>query len=284
MEIFISWSGKRSGAMAEALRDWLPMIINAARPFLSSSDIDKGSRWSTEIAGRLAKAKAGIICLTPSNLKSEWLLFEAGALSKTLVDTHVCTLLIGMKPTDVKGPLSQFQATSTSQGDILQLVRTLNSKLAESAVSENQLEKAFELLWSALDKRIKSLPMDEGAPSPKRSPDDMLDEILEIVRKLNRPDATYISSKEILDMMRSPAGGLTRGKQRYITERIIKAMGDDFGSIEFAEADESSSLIKIESREMGTTVKQVPNKASGNDIVQSLLSGYPKEGDEYVRG
>jgi hypothetical protein len=56
MDIFISWSGKRSRAFAEALRDWLPMIINAARPFLSSSDIDKGARWSTEIAGKLEKA------------------------------------------------------------------------------------------------------------------------------------------------------------------------------------------------------------------------------------
>src|SRR6185312_4306381 len=110
MDIFISWSGKRSRAFAEALRDWLPMIINAARPFLSSSDIDKGARWSTEIASRLEKARAGIICLTPGNMQSEWILFEAGALSKTLADTYVCTLLIDMKPTDVKGPLSQFQA------------------------------------------------------------------------------------------------------------------------------------------------------------------------------
>ena len=186
MDIFISWSGKRSRAFAEALRDWLPMIINAARPFLSSSDIDKGARWSTEIAARLEKAKAGIICLTPSNMQSEWILFEAGALSKTLADTYVCTLLIDMKPTDVKGPLSQFQATTASKEDMLQLVKTLYSKLGESGVQVAQLEKAFKLMWPELSAQIQTLPEEVGAKAPGRSAEDMLDELLGLVRNLNR--------------------------------------------------------------------------------------------------
>src|SRR5215469_4587723 len=122
MDIFISWSGARSQAVAEALKDWLPMIINAANPFLSVADIDKGARWSSEIAGKLEKSKAGIICLTPGNMNSEWILFEAGALSKTVSNTYVCPLLIGLKPADVKGPLAQFQFTMTSKVDMLQLV------------------------------------------------------------------------------------------------------------------------------------------------------------------
>ena len=163
------------------------MIINAARPFLSSSDIDKGARWSTEIATRLEKAKAGIICLTPSNMQSEWILFEAGALSKTLADTYVCTLLVDMKPTDVKGPLSQFQATTTSEADMLQLVKTLNSKLGESAVQGAHLEKAFKLIWPELNAQIQNLPKETVAKSPTRSAEDMLEELLGLVRNLSRP-------------------------------------------------------------------------------------------------
>ena len=83
MDLFISWSGARSGAAAEALRDWLPKVVNEIKPWLSSADIDKGARWSSDIAVRLQSARAGIICLTPGNLRSEWILFEAGALSRS---------------------------------------------------------------------------------------------------------------------------------------------------------------------------------------------------------
>ena len=115
MDIFISWSGPRSGALAQALKKWLPKIVNAFNPWLSSADIDKGARWSSEIASRLAQTKAGIICLTPSNLSEPWILFEAGALSKTLESTFVCPLLIDLEKSDVSGPLAQFQATKGKQ-------------------------------------------------------------------------------------------------------------------------------------------------------------------------
>ncbi len=68
MEIFISWHGKRSHAVAVALRDWLPLIVNAFKPWLSSADIDKGARWRAELAAKLGSVTAGIFCLTPSNL------------------------------------------------------------------------------------------------------------------------------------------------------------------------------------------------------------------------
>src|SRR5262249_46663848 len=110
MDVFISWSGERSRAAAETLREWLPMVINAVEPWLSSADIDKGSRWATDLSVRMEVSKAGIICLTPSNLRAEWILFEAGALSKTIKDTFVCPFLIDLKPTDLRGPLAQFQA------------------------------------------------------------------------------------------------------------------------------------------------------------------------------
>lgn len=110
MDIFISWSGPRSRAVAEALKKYLPMIVNDFNPWHSSSDIGKGSRSSEEIARALTNAKAGIICLTPNNLKEPWILFEAGAIAKTVQDKPLaCTLLLGdLQITDVSGPLAQF--------------------------------------------------------------------------------------------------------------------------------------------------------------------------------
>src|ERR1035438_1143684 len=117
MDLFISWSGNRSKHAAEALCGWLPKVINALRPWLSS-DIEKGSRWSSDVASRLERAKLGIICLTPGNQHADWILFEAGALSKTVQNTYVCPLLFGLQPADVKGPLAQFQATRATKDEV----------------------------------------------------------------------------------------------------------------------------------------------------------------------
>ena len=126
MEIFITWSGPRSQFVAIELHKWLPKVVNAFKPWLSCADIDKGSRWASDIAIRLQNAKAGIVCVTPGNLHADWLLFESGALSKQVSGAYVCPLLIGLEPSDVKGPLSQFQITRLIKSDVLQLLKTLN--------------------------------------------------------------------------------------------------------------------------------------------------------------
>ena len=82
--VFISWSGERSKHVALGLRDWLPAILQTAKPWMSESDIDKGARGVEEIGKALSDIEIGIVCLTPENLDSRWILFEAGALSKTL--------------------------------------------------------------------------------------------------------------------------------------------------------------------------------------------------------
>jgi hypothetical protein len=91
LDIFISWSGARSHAAAQALNNWLPQIVNAFTPWLSS-EIRKGSRWREELTNKLSDTTVGIICLTPSNLESPWILFEAGAISKAAEKSYACTL------------------------------------------------------------------------------------------------------------------------------------------------------------------------------------------------
>ncbi|MGH9930385.1 MAG: TIR domain-containing protein [Pyrinomonadaceae bacterium] len=78
MKVFISWSAERSLAIAKALHDWLPRVIQAVQPWLSETDIGKGTRWEQEIGVELAQTRFGILCLTPENLDARWINFEAG--------------------------------------------------------------------------------------------------------------------------------------------------------------------------------------------------------------
>src|SRR5581483_8186823 len=110
MKVFISWSGKRSRAVAVALRDWLPGVINSVEPFVSSEDIYAGSRWQKEIAEQLESTNFGIVCVTKENQHAPWLNFEAGALAKAVESSYVVPLAVDLKPTDVEIPLGQFQA------------------------------------------------------------------------------------------------------------------------------------------------------------------------------
>ena len=84
LDVFISWSGQRSKALALQLHDWLKAVVQRANPWMSERDIGAGQRWNEQISARLKDTHFGIICLTPENLNAPWLLFEAGAVAKAL--------------------------------------------------------------------------------------------------------------------------------------------------------------------------------------------------------
>lgn len=188
LQVFLSWSGARSAAVAETLAKWLSQVIQAVEPWVSV-DIDKGVRWGPEIAGRLEKSKVGVICLTPENLESRWILFEAGALSKT-TDAYVCTFLLNLAPAEVEPPLSQFQHTAFEKEDVLRLVRTVNTAVArigERALADTVLTEVFETFWPQLEQRLRVIASEQQAEAPpKRAEADILDEILTTVRSMER--------------------------------------------------------------------------------------------------
>jgi len=158
MKIFISWSGSRSRAVAEALRHWLPLVIQSVEPWMSEEDINKGERWSSVIADELEKTAIGIICLTPENLDfpSPWMFFETGALSKILEKSLVCPYLFEIEKNEVKGPLGQFQATKADKIDTKKLVDSINNVL-EKPLGEKQLDNIFNHLWPDLEKRLRRI-------------------------------------------------------------------------------------------------------------------------------
>jgi hypothetical protein len=127
----------------------------------------------------------GIICVTADNQREPWLLFEAGALAKTLEDTFVCPYLIQMRPSDLSpGPLTQFQAKTANRDGTFDLVSTINRALGAEALPAERLRRLFERSWPDLDAKLTALP--PARLAVQRDQAEMMSEVLETVRSLAR--------------------------------------------------------------------------------------------------
>jgi len=185
MKVFISWSGERSHYVAKTLYDWIGNVNHFVNPWLSE-EIPKGARWSPEVAKALDETKFGIFCVTPENQSEPWLNFEAGAISKTVTDkTHVCPYLIDLKPTDIVGPLKEFQLTKTDREDTFRLMRSMNEALGEPALADDRIKSSFDKWWPDLEEALKKIPPPEKTVPKGRDPNELQEETLEIVRQIN---------------------------------------------------------------------------------------------------
>jgi len=197
VKIFLSWSGKRSHKVACILREWLPSVIQSVVPYVSSEDIDKGARWSTDIAKELEASTYGIICVTNENAPAPWINFEAGALSKSLDKANVTPFLIDIKRSEVQGPLLQFQSVVIDKDEISKLLKSINQKIAEkSRLRETLLEKAYDVWWPELERQLREVETSAfELAGPQAVPDEktkILEELLELTRQqqriLNNPE------------------------------------------------------------------------------------------------
>lgn len=191
MKVFVSWSGTASRELALALAAWIPKVIQGVVPFVSSKDIDKGANWTVALANELADSDFGIVCLTPDNLLSPWLNYEAGAIT-TSVRSRVCPVLLGVAKGDVKAPLSQLQMTSIDVDDFILLMNSVN-KAAGSQLETSIVEEAVRVWWSWLEAKVQAIdvPAVENAaktspepPKPESSTQEMLEEILGRLRRI----------------------------------------------------------------------------------------------------
>ena len=183
--VFISWSGERSRLAAEALRWWLPVVLQASKPWMSEEDIEKGSRGLEEVGRALDGMRIGIVCLTPENLNAQWILYEVGALAKTLGEkARVCTFLLGgLKPPEIRPPLGMFQATrSDDKKDTGKLINDVNRALGPPSVPEDALETSFGAVWHLLEEKLLAIPAVPEVARPTRGVPEMVEELLELSR------------------------------------------------------------------------------------------------------
>lgn len=201
MKVFISWSGPVSKRLAESIRDWLPGVLQLVTPYFTPSDIEKGGRWANDIAKELSSAELGILCITRDNIHSDWILFEAGALSKSLDKSFVCPILFGINNADLAGPLKQFQTTEFTKTDFHKLITVINGRLGDQKLPAKTLDSVFEKWWPDLEEKINeiltSITIVDG---PVRADREVLDEILQLTRSASRQTSQF-SPKAIEELL-----------------------------------------------------------------------------------
>ncbi len=187
MDVFLSWSGSTSKSVAELLRDWLPTVIQSLNPWISSRDIPTGQRWFDQISNTANTYSYGLFCLTPDNLDSKWIHYEAGAISNAPNKSHIAGLLLqGLPPSQISGPLSQFQHVALSKEGMRKLLNDMNSIVEAGKLSDQILSSVFERSWPEFESEytriITSSPPLQ--PVPERPIEDILKEVLQLTRDI----------------------------------------------------------------------------------------------------
>jgi hypothetical protein len=186
--VFISWSGDLSRRLGECLRQWFPAVLQFVKPYFTPDDIEKGARWGSDITKQLDDSQVGVICLTRDNLEKPWILFEAGALSKSFDKAKVCTVLFDVDTTDLKGPLTIFQHTRFDKPDFKKLIKSINASGSEAKLEDTVLDSVFDMWWPQLEDRVRRTIADHrtDGSAANRSERDILEEILELSRLASR--------------------------------------------------------------------------------------------------
>lgn len=198
MKIFLSWSGEKSRLAAEALRDWIPDVLQTIEPWVSSSDIDAGARWHQLLDEQLSLGNYGVILLTAENQQSPWILFEAGALAKSLTGSFVCPYLVDFSLAGLqRGPLTQFQAKEANREGTRDLVRSINKVRGVEALSDERLDRTFDRCWPDLARKLDAICSIATGTNESRPLEDTVEEVLLIARDLSRRDGGGSASRPV---------------------------------------------------------------------------------------
>lgn len=220
VKVFISWSGSLARSVTQSLRSWLPLLLDPISPWASDTDIAAGQRGLAQIESELAQTSFGIVVVTPENQHAPWLNFEAGVLSKAVGDDperRVIPLLVGLSsPTELTGPLAQFQAKVADESGVRDVVLSLASI---AGIAELTVNARFSTFWPQLRDKIESAKAEESKENhvvaAPRDEADVLDEILMHVRSFRSgsvlPNLTPTGSQKIQNDF-----------QRFVTDLAAK--------------------------------------------------------------
>ncbi len=215
MDVFVSWSGTPSREAAKLLKDLLENVMQNVQVWLSSSEesISSGELWVTKLKKALSEMNFGIAMVTKANMNAPYLLFEAGALSKT-AEGRLVPVRCNLRVLDLKGPFSLLQSRGVTEDDFWRLVSAVNAA-STTPLPEERLRKFFDKWWPDFNEKFYKINFDEqDAPTSPESPDERLskieDAVEELLRSTRQRDVVLQNLTETI-MYLARSGGLVGG-------------------------------------------------------------------------
>jgi EAL domain-containing protein (putative c-di-GMP-specific phosphodiesterase class I) len=268
MKVFLSWSGDRSKYIAEALRLWLPRVIQAVKPWMSDLDIPAGARWQTDIAHELDAADFGIICVTPENMDKPWLMFEAGALSKSMKASRVCPVVYSMDVATLHGPIAQFQANTLDESGIFQVLKAINAAMAEKGLAVDHLKEQFDMLWGRFEQVLATIPP-YSATTPQQ-PTTLAaswlkdaESVLAFLQKIN------FKNQGILDV-------LSVGHRQGAAEASVASLPDQSPSVVYAPVSTMEGALVVVTAQWDQRLNLPDHGAAFMDLISTVSADLDK--------
>lgn len=185
VKVFISWSGETSRKVANALRNWLPQVLQTVEPWLAAADLKPGERVAESMTSNMASASAMILCVTRRNVGSSWVEFEADRAAS--LGIPVVPICIDLPMSDLGGALLQYQTFTLDRDGTRRLTSALNS-VSGSPLNPSALSKLLDIWVPKLVEELKGIDQwnlfaaDQGEPQTIRG---LMERILAEVEALS---------------------------------------------------------------------------------------------------
>jgi hypothetical protein len=154
MRVFICWSKSRSRQLADKLSKWLPRVLGEDRTvFNLSTGFEVGKEWFPQLIKGLTVADAAIICLTPENLDSRWMHFEAGMIFRS-GKAKALPIYLGAQVEHIKEPLNAIQASPCTKEGSWRMVEALASR---GRLDRRAIASRFDREWSDFEKFLHNI-------------------------------------------------------------------------------------------------------------------------------
>jgi hypothetical protein len=251
VKVFVSWSGVASRAAAELIKSWLPNVIQEVEVWISSQDIGKGEKWSIRLSENLTEIEFGLLMVTQENAKAPWIMFEAGALSKT-VKARVVPILCDLERLDVANtPLDQFQNALVGKEEIWQVVEAVNAACSR-ALDPVRLRANYEKWWPDFAAQFDNIEFSE--PDTKKESGSKTDSA-----RLDKIEGALESIMSTLQRMRREEGlrSAATGHAVLLNDTLISQEREENKRLRskpkrwYTYIDVKNLLMELEAKERG---------------------------------